>query len=619
MPVRNLSRSLSADSRLTQAFGTNSQPLSGVRSGTQGINYALQELLAGLGIGEDRRNKAEFDAAIQKATVADPATVTKTNYQDLEEGGALADADPQEIKNPKARSLQQRLMAAAEDIPNNPIMAQFLQQSMLPHRLSRELATGDRDEKRAYDAQLLAGSRAYAEGQADKAHGRAVELKKVGAKPPTSIREYQYAMAQRKASGQPQMSFTDYEKMMGLAKYGVNWTPPVSAPAQVGSPGPQGAPGAPAGPQGAAAPPLSPRGAGAPQGGLPPLEGPPYGSASFVLGPVNPRSEQEPAARPPNMPPQAQAVQTGTPGQPGAITPPADLIPGSRADISAQTGTPGQPGATTPPTDLIPGSRADINAQRLGLQHQSAAAGTARAKTAADALKHKKAQDALTRFGKGHKSRLRDGNMARAGGTVVQDLQRLLTIVDNNWMASGFPAAMTSWFPSGSNPAYIANQLKSSIASNTGVNEIMQMKAASESGGGVGQVPVQQQIKFEQLLGSLDLGQGSEILADNIKRISNLWLDMIHGTPEEIQRRVGVVRTDRLRPDGTAYPVLTQKKADKLMIRQRLSFDEMGRPIKADLKDYPGVTEADIQATMTKRRLTRDEVFKALDKQQRGR
>jgi len=163
MPVRNLSRSLGAPSKLTQSFGQNSQPLAGVRSGTQGINYALQELLAGLGIGEDRRNKAEFDAAIQKAMIEDPATITtQEEYAGSGVDGAMYDAPAQKEEtsaNPNRRSLKDRLSAAFKDISGNPNVGAF-NQSMIPGRLAADLAQTQLDGNRQYAAGLASTKRA---------------------------------------------------------------------------------------------------------------------------------------------------------------------------------------------------------------------------------------------------------------------------------------------------------------------------------------------------------------------------------------------------------------------------------------------------------------------------
>jgi len=216
MPVRNLSRSLGAPSKLTQSFGQNSQPLAGVRSGTQGINYALQELLAGLGIGEDRRNKAEFDAAIQKAMIEDPATITtQEEYAGSGVDGAMYDAPAQKEEtsaNPNRRSLKDRLSAAFEDIPNNPNVG-VLNQSMIPGRLAADLATTR-----------------YAQTRADKKEDRAADfenkklLKKmpgyVSGRPSAPIQNHNHREALVKTHGEGSPQVRQFDNYVRATQYG---------------------------------------------------------------------------------------------------------------------------------------------------------------------------------------------------------------------------------------------------------------------------------------------------------------------------------------------------------------------------------------------------------------
>lgn len=573
MAARSLTSNLTGPgNRFLKAFGgANTQPLSGVQSHSQGINYALQELLSGIGIGEDRKEREAFMEAIQAAQVADPSTITAPMqepeaYLDAEEGGAIADgATDRQIANPNQRSLSQRLTEGMTGLGGNSYARQF-QTNMLPQMMARAQALGDRDDNRAYAADVLKGNRVHAAGlastartqklgDADLAHTRAIEIakSKLTKKPPDLVRQYNFAMSQT-PPGQ-QMSFDNWKVRQSMANQGVLWQPP-----PLTAPGPSVGSGAPI-PTNAG---LVPSGGGM---GVP-IQTPPQ-----------------------NLPTPAGRQPLGGPPQ----TPPQNL----------PTPAGGQ-------TLLVPGSRAAVS---------QAAVAAAEEKARIDRAEFDRAvkNDMDKKFAKGNKTRLREGNMLRAGGTVVGDLGRLRHIVDGNWMATGLPSALTRWFPAGFNPSFAAEKMKESIASNTGVNELMQMKAASETGGGVGQVPVQQQVKFEQLLGSLDLSQNKDVVVDNINRMSNLWLDMLHGTPEEIQRRVGVIRKDRVRPDGTRYPVLTQEKADNLKIRQRLSFDDMGNPIKRDPGEYTRkgkpVTEDDIKRTMRDTGMDRAEIFRMLERQ----
>ena len=112
--------------------------------------------------------------------------------------------------------------------------------------------------------------------------------------------------------------------------------------------------------------------------------------------------------------------------------------------------------------------------------------------------------------------------------------------------------------------------------------------------------------KMEQLLGSLDVTQDRDMLIDNVKRVQNLWMDMVHGDPNQIQARVGQAQA--------GYSALTQQRADELMQRQTLSFDEMGRKIEQPIPE--GITEAEIKAAMKKYRLDRNEVIQRYNEMQ---
>lgn len=207
---------------------------------------------------------------------------------------------------------------------------------------------------------------------------------------------------------------------------------------------------------------------------------------------------------------------------------------------------------------------------------------------------------------KGRKETMRVENMARAGGTVVQDLGRMLELIETTELVGGMTGAMLKGIPLEANTVYQIELLKKSVLSNTSVNEIMKMKAASETGGALGQIPVAQMEKMEQLLGSLDVTQDRDMLIDNVKRVQNLWMDMVHGDPNQIQARVGQAQA--------GYSALTQQRADELMQRQTLSFDEMGRKIEQPIPE--GITEAEIKAAMKKYRLDRNEVIQRYNEMQ---
>ena len=170
----------------------------------------------------------------------------------------------------------------------------------------------------------------------------------------------------------------------------------------------------------------------------------------------------------------------------------------------------------------------------------------------------------------------RDQQRARAGSTVIQDLQRARDLIPELGPLSGRDdtiggiARTGAGFIPGSAewPSTVANritQFTESALSNVGLDTLQQMRENSPTGGALGQVPVQQQRRLEQVLGSLDISQPPETLDTNIARVQNIYTDIIHGTPEE---RARAVQEGRMTPEQSA-------EIDSYY--NELPFDERGR------------------------------------------
>jgi hypothetical protein len=149
-------------------------------------------------------------------------------------------------------------------------------------------------------------------------------------------------------------------------------------------------------------------------------------------------------------------------------------------------------------------------------------------------------------------------------GTAIQDMQRALDIGMSSRLSVGAPYLLMNKIPESD-----ANALKGmvdSAKSNVGINVLEDMRKASPTGGAVGQVPVEQQKKLEATIGNLDPSQRPNVFFDNLRRAINLYMDVVHGTPEEIQALVdkGEVQVDR-------------ETMKEIMFRYPLSFDERGK------------------------------------------
>lgn len=159
----------------------------------------------------------------------------------------------------------------------------------------------------------------------------------------------------------------------------------------------------------------------------------------------------------------------------------------------------------------------------------------------------------------------KQANLERAGGTVVQDIGRVLNILQEAGpLATGRGALIGRL-----DPVSQASQIEDLVASvrgNIGVDQLQQMRNASPTGGALGNVTERQLEGLQGLLGSLKVTGDRKILEDNLKRISNIYMDTIHGTPEQI-RSLGPQRG------------LTPAQIQMLSERHTLSFDERGRRI----------------------------------------
>ena len=170
----------------------------------------------------------------------------------------------------------------------------------------------------------------------------------------------------------------------------------------------------------------------------------------------------------------------------------------------------------------------------------------------------------------------RQAQRERAGGTVIQDLQRALDLLPELGPISGSEGVMGGIARQGLGiipgqadiPGTVANritQFTESALSNVGLDTLQQMRENSPTGGALGQVPIQQQQRLEQVLGSLNINQPPSELEANIKRVMNIYTDIIYGSAQE---RAMAVQEGRMTP---------QENAEIEQMYQELPFDERGR------------------------------------------
>ena len=157
------------------------------------------------------------------------------------------------------------------------------------------------------------------------------------------------------------------------------------------------------------------------------------------------------------------------------------------------------------------------------------------------------------------KTRISEGKRKRAFQTVVEDVGRAIDVLGKNrkkLITTGAgPLAVISKHIPGSDADTI-NRMMESVKSNISIDQLQSMREASPTGGALGQVPVQQQVFLMQVLGSLDVAQRPQVTEDNLRRVWNIYNDIIHG-------------------EGNGPR------------RYQLSFDESGRP--REKKEWGGI------------------------------
>jgi hypothetical protein len=117
---------------------------------------------------------------------------------------------------------------------------------------------------------------------------------------------------------------------------------------------------------------------------------------------------------------------------------------------------------------------------------------------------------------------------ARQGGVVAQDIDRALDIVSGSPMlTTGMGAQMLSGV--GGTSAKNVAALLDAVKANVGFDQLQAMRAASPTGGALGAVSEQENKLLQSALGSLDQSQDQKQLTDNLKRVKNIYLDIVHG------------------------------------------------------------------------------------------
>lgn len=118
-------------------------------------------------------------------------------------------------------------------------------------------------------------------------------------------------------------------------------------------------------------------------------------------------------------------------------------------------------------------------------------------------------------------------NRERSGGVVTEDINAALKIIqeDPNW-ATGF-GSILSVVPG--TQAKSLSGLLQTIKANVGFDRLQQMRDASITGGALGAINKTEMDLLQSVLGNLDQSLDAEDLARNLRRVNEVYLDIIHG------------------------------------------------------------------------------------------
>lgn len=119
-------------------------------------------------------------------------------------------------------------------------------------------------------------------------------------------------------------------------------------------------------------------------------------------------------------------------------------------------------------------------------------------------------------------------NTARSGDVVVQDIDRALGVLDTAKMpTAGFGASTLAQIPG--TPAADMARLLDSVKANVSFQTLTEMRKASPTGGALGAVSDREMSLLQAALGSLEQSQSPGQFRDNLARVRNVYLDIVHG------------------------------------------------------------------------------------------
>lgn len=163
---------------------------------------------------------------------------------------------------------------------------------------------------------------------------------------------------------------------------------------------------------------------------------------------------------------------------------------------------------------------------------------------------------------------------------VVDDIDRALANIDASpTLNTGVGAAITGKVPG--TPAFNTDALIQTVKANAGFDKLQAMREASPTGGALGAVSDAENQMLQAAIGNLSTSQNREQLQYNLKRVSNIYRDIIDG-PGNGQRYdlktgalVGGTSAPAAAGGGLAEGTVIQNSAGDKMIRRGGKWEPM--------------------------------------------
>jgi len=114
---------------------------------------------------------------------------------------------------------------------------------------------------------------------------------------------------------------------------------------------------------------------------------------------------------------------------------------------------------------------------------------------------------------------------------MVDEINRALELSEGNDLASGPLASLVTSLPlvGRATPGYKLEGILKTIQANIGFDKLQAMREASPTGGALGAVSEREIDLLQSTAGRLDPSLPDDVFQDNLKRLANQYMDVIHG------------------------------------------------------------------------------------------